>query len=164
MLILIFKTVSLKTSNWHNRIKYIAVPTQMRYKIISQGVGAIYELPLLVLMKAMLRLGYAYAPVYLIAVRQSLKYSNTTSEYLNTTFKYFNTILKYLNMTFKYFNTTSKYLNTTFKYFNTILKYLNTTFKYFNTILEYLNTILEYLNTTSRYLLLTADCALMEYT
>ncbi|MHC5763657.1 hypothetical protein [Nostoc sp.] len=32
--------------------------------------------------------GYAYVPVYLIAVRQSLKYSNTTSEYLNTILEY----------------------------------------------------------------------------
>ncbi|MCC5599465.1 hypothetical protein, partial [Nostoc favosum] len=59
---------------------------------------------------------FGVAPVYLIAVRQSLKYSNTTLKYLNTTLKYLNTTLKYLNTTLKYLNTTLKYLNTTLKY------------------------------------------------
>ncbi|MCC5599213.1 hypothetical protein [Nostoc favosum] len=47
------------------------------------------------------RNAYGVAPVYLIAVRQSLKYSNTTSEYLNTTLKYLKTTLKYLKTTLK---------------------------------------------------------------
>ncbi|MCC5606760.1 hypothetical protein LC612_08165 [Nostoc sp. CHAB 5834] len=67
-------------------------------------------------MKAMPRLGYAYAPVYLIAVRQGLKYLKTTLEYLNTTLKYLNTTSEYLNTTLKYLNTTLKYLNTTSRY------------------------------------------------
>ncbi|AUB38340.1 Carboxypeptidase C [Nostoc flagelliforme CCNUN1] len=92
--------------------------------------------------------------MYLIAVRQSLKYSNTTSEYLNTTSEYLKTTLKYLKTTLKYLNTTLKYLNTTLKYLNTTLKYLKTTLKYLKTTLKYLNTTLKYFNTTSRYLFL----------